>query len=128
MFYYFYKKGSEDIYNYELVYGIIALLLGIVIIVGNQMIGALLRMAIGIWILYNGVIRLGLAVKLQKLNPDNKIWISMLILAIVILFCGIYIIATPGIVMVTIGIVMIVYAIMDIIEEIIFMRNVKDLA
>ena len=120
-------KDSYDLYNDELVYGIMAILLGIVVIVCNGMIETVLRVLIGLWIIYSGAMRFALALKIQKLNVDNKIWISVLLISLVILFCGIYIVANPGAVMVTIGIVMIVYGIMDIAEEIIFMRNVKNM-
>ena len=124
---YFKVKGSYDLYNYELVYGIIACLLGIVVIVCSGMIEALLRILIGIWIVYSGAMRLGLAMKLQKLDTDNKIWVPMLLIAIAMLICGLYIIAVPGTIMMTIGIIMVIYGIMDIIEEVIFMKNVKDI-
>ena len=124
---YFKVKGSYDLYNYELVYGIIACLLGIVVIVCSGMIEALLRILIGIWIVYSGAMRLGLAMKLQKLDADNKIWVPVLLIALAMLICGLYIIAVPGTVMMTIGIIMVIYGIMDIIEEVIFMKNVKDI-
>lgn len=124
---YFKVKGSYDLYNYELVYGIIACLLGIVVIVCSGMIEALLRILIGIWIVYSGAMRLGLAMKLQKLDTDNKIWVPVLLIALAMLICGLYIIAVPGTVMMTIGIIMVIYGIMDIIEEVIFMKNVKDI-
>lgn len=124
---YFKVKGSYDLYNYELVYGIIACLLGIVVIVCSGMIEAILRILIGIWIVYSGAMRLGLAMKLQKLDADNKIWVPVLLIALAMLICGLYIIAVPGTVMITIGIIMVIYGIMDIIEEVIFMKNVKDI-
>lgn len=124
---YFKVKGSYDLYNYELVYGIIACLLGIVVIVCSGMIETILRILIGIWIVYSGAMRLGLAMKLQKLDADNKIWVPVLLIALAILICGLYIIAVPGTVMMTIGIIMVIYGIMDIIEEVIFMKNVKDI-
>lgn len=124
---YFKVKGSYDLYNYELVYGIIACLLGIVVIVCSGMIEALLRILIGIWIVYSGAMRLGLAMKLQKLDADNKIWVPVLLIALAMLICGLYIIAVPGTVMMTIGIIMVIYGIMDIIEEVIFMKSVKDI-
>lgn len=124
---YFKVKGAYDLYNYELVYGIIACLLGIVVIVCSGMIETLLRILIGIWIVYSGAMRLGLAMKLQMIDSDNKIWVAVLLIALAMLICGLYIIAVPGTVMMTIGIIMIIYGIMDIIEEIIFMKNVKDI-
>lgn len=124
---YFKVKGSYDLYNYELAYGIIACLLGIVVIVCSGMIEAILRILIGIWIVYSGAMRLGLAMKLQKIDTDNKIWVPVLLIALAMLICGLYIIAVPGTVMMTIGIIMVIYGIMDIIEEVIFMKNVKDI-
>ena len=122
---YFIHKGSYDLYNYELVFGIIACLLGIVVIVASSMIETLIRVVIGFWIVYSGAIRLGLALKLQKLEVDTKVWVSVLLMALIMLFCGIYIIAVPGIIVTTIGVLMIIYGIMDLVEEIIFKRNEK---
>lgn len=124
---YFNAKGEYDLYNYELVYGIMAILLGIIVMACSGMIETILRILIGIWIIYSAVMRLGLALKLQKIDSDNKIWVAVLLIALAILLCGLYIIATPGIIVMTIGVIMVVYAIMDIVEEIIFMKNVKDL-
>lgn len=122
---YFKMKDNNDLYSDEIVYGSIAILLGIVVIVCNGMIETLLRILIGLWIIYSGVMRIDISLKLQKANIDNKIWVAVLIIALIMLICGTYIIANPGAVMVTIGIIMIIYGIMDIIEEIIFMKNVK---
>ena len=124
---YFKMKGSYDLYNYELVYGIIAILLGIVVIVWNGMIETLLRIFVGIWIIYSGAMRFGLALKLQKMESDNKVWLVVLLISLAILFCGIYVLANPGTVVMTVGIIMVVYAVMDIIEEIIFIKKVKNL-
>ena len=124
---YFNAKGEYDLYNYELVYGIMAILLGIIVMACSGMIETILRILIGIWIIYSGVMRLGLALKLQKIDSDNKTWVGVLLIALIILVCGLYIIATPGVLIMTIGVIMVVYGIMDIIEEVIFMKNVKDL-
>ena len=123
---YFKAKGSYDLYNYELVYGIIAILLGLVVIVCSNLIEAFLRIAIGIWIIYSGAMRLGLSVKLQKLEASNAAWGTVLLIAIAMILCGLYIITVPGAIIATIGILMVVYSIMDIIEEVIFMQNIKN--
>ncbi len=128
IFEYFKTKGSYDLYNYELVYGIIAILLGLVVILCSEMIETLLRILVGIWILYSGAMRLGLALKLQKIDNDNRIWIPVLLISLAILICGLFIIANPGTLIATIGIIMIIYAVMDIIEEVIFIKNVKEIS
>lgn len=120
-------KDINSMYSTELSFGVIAALLGIVVIICSDMIEAMIRVLIGIWIVYSGIMRLGLAIKLQKFDSDNRIWLPVLFIALAMLICGIYIISNPGTVMMTIGIIMVVYAIMDIIEEVIFMRNIKNI-
>lgn len=124
---YFKMKDLNSIYSTELSFGIIAALFGIVVIVCSDMIEAMLRVLIGIWIVYSGCMRFGLAMKIHNFDSDNRVWIPVLFIALAMLLCGIYIIASPGAVMMTIGIIMVVYAVMDIIEEIIFIKNVKDI-
>ena len=124
---YFRMKYVNRIYNSELSFGVISALFGIVVIVCSDMIEAMIRILIGIWILYSGIMRVGLALRIQKFDSDNKLWIPVLLIALLMLICGIFIILSPGAVMMTIGIIMVVYAVMDIIEEVIFMRNIKDI-
>lgn len=120
-------KDANSLYSGELSFGIIAVLFGIVVIVCSDMIETLIRILIGIWIVYSGCMRMGVAIKIHKIDSDNMIWVPVFLIALVMLLCGIYIIASPGAVMMTIGIIMLIYAIMDIIEEVIFMKNVKDI-
>lgn len=124
---YFRIKDINSMYSAELSFGVIAALFGIVVIVCSDMIEAMIRVLIGIWIIYSGIMRLGLAMNLQKIDTDNKIWLTVLFIALAMLICGIYIVLNPGTVMMTIGIIIVIYAIMDIIEEIIFMNNMKDI-
>lgn len=124
---YFKFKDVNSLYSSELSFGIIAVLLGLVVIVCSDMIEAMIRILIGIWIVYSGCMRLGLAIKLQKFDSDSRIWIPGLIIAIAMLICGLYIITSQGAIMMTIGIIMVAYAVMDIIEEVIFMKNIKNI-
>lgn len=123
---YFKVRGSYDVYNNELIYGVIAILLGLVVIICSNLIEAFFRIILGIWILYSGAIRLGLSFKLQKLETNNAAWITVLIIATLMILCGLYIITVPGAIISTIGTIMVVYSVMDIIEEVIFMQNIKN--
>lgn len=122
---YFLSKGKYDFYNYDLIFGLMAIVIGIVTIVCSDTIGSIFRIIIGIWIIYSSLIRLSLAMKLRTQNISA--WIYSLILAIAIFICGLYIALNSGSVVMTIGITMIVYAVIDIVEDIIFMKNVKDI-
>ncbi len=122
---YFSAKGKYDFYNYDLIYGLMACVLGIVTIIYSNTIGAIFRIIIGIWIIYSSFIRMSLSFKLKALKLD--IWVYSLILAIVMLVCGLYVTMNAGAIVTTIGIMLIVYSVIDIIEDIIFMRNVKEI-
>ena len=119
---YFVNKGTYDFYNYEFIFGAMAIIMGIITIVFSGTIGTIFRIIIGIWILYSGLIRLGLVSKLKKLELNE--WKYALIIAIAILICGIYVLAKAETIGIAIGVAVIIYSVMDIIEGIIFLKNV----
>lgn len=118
-------KGKYDFFNYDLIYGLMAAVIGIVTICYSSTIGSIFRVIIGIWIIYSSFIRISLSVKLKNLKLN--IWVYSLILAMIMFICGLYITMNSGAVIVTIGVMMIVSSIIDIIEDIIFMKNVKEI-
>ena len=120
------SKGEYDLYQYDMILGILAIILGIVAIIYSSAIAIFLNIVIGIWITYTALIRLSVALKVKKQSNKN-IWIPILILALIMLACGIFIIFNKQVIVATIGIVLIIYSIIDIIEEIIFMKDVKKL-
>ena len=103
------NKGSNS-YSYDLAYGIIAIILGIVAMVYHQEIGTIFRILIGLWIIYSSVIRATLSLQLR--STKSKVWI-------------IYTISNAGTIVVAVGIVVLIYSILDIIEGIIFLNNLK---
>lgn len=112
------QKGSQDLFNYEIVYGILSIVFGVVILINTETLQGLLGIIIGIWIVYSSLMRFALALKLK--NFEIKSWFSTLIIAILMLLCGIYIIFMPDIIIATLGAILLIYAIMDIIEGIVF--------
>lgn len=118
-------KGKYNLYNFDLIYGLIAIILGIVTIVYSTAIGSIFRIIIGIWIIYSSLIRISVAIKLKRI--DISIWIYSLLLAIAMFICGLYVTLNTGAVIITIGAIILAYAIIDIIEDIIFMKNVKEI-
>ncbi len=120
---YIQSKGKNDLYNYELIYGIMSAVIGIVVIVYRGSISYLFGIITGMWIIYSGVVRFSSALKLKKLN--NNLWIYTMIIAIIMFIGGLYVVLTSGTILLTvIGAIMITYAILDIIEDIIFINNV----
>lgn len=118
-------KSKSDLYNYELVYGIMAAIIGIVIMVYSSTISKIFGIIIGMWIVYSSVVRASSALKLKQIK--SNIWIYSLVIAVIMLICGLVVIFNTGAIPATIGAIMITYAILDIIENVIFINNVKKL-
>lgn len=117
------NKAEYSLYNYDIAYGVIAIILGIITIAYSNQIGALFRILIGLWIIYISIIRMNLSLKFRIIK--SNVWIYSFIIAITMFICGMYTIFNSNTIIVTIGILILVYSILDIIENIIFLINVK---
>lgn len=120
---YFVSKGNNNFYNFDLIYGLTAIVIGIVAMVYINIIGSVLRIIIGVWIIYTSFVSINTSLQLRKIGGTTWIW--SLVLAFVMFTCGLYTVINPGTIVVTIGAIMIVYSALDIIESIIFMKNVN---
>ena len=116
-------RGRGEYLNFDLFCGLLATLIGIIAIVYTDAIGAILRIIVGTWIIYSGITRVYLSLKIKEFN--SSIWIFSLILSILMIIFGIYILLNSGAIITFIGSLMIAYAIIDIIESIIFIRKIK---
>ena len=90
------------------------------------MIATFLNLIVGVWIIYSALVRLNVSIKLKN-KVNNRAWIYTLVLAIIMLVCGLYVIFNSTAILAAIGIAFLVYSIIDIIEQIIFMANIKEL-
>ncbi len=122
---YFLSKGKYDFYNYDLIYGIIAIIIGLITIFCSGLLESMFRIVIALWIIYSGLVRLSLSLKLR--TAQIKSWNVSLILSIIMIIGGIYVLLQNGALILTIGIIMLVYSIIDLIESIIFVKYVNEL-
>ncbi len=122
---YFLSKGKYDFYNYDLIYGIIAIIIGFITIFCSDLIESMFRIMIAFWIIYSGIIRLSLSLKLHAVQIH--MWNVSLILSIIMIISGVYILIQNGALILTIGIIMLVYSIIDLIESVIFIKYVDEL-
>jgi len=121
---YFKDRGNTEFYNYDLIYGTVSIFAGIIIMLNSQALETIFRMVVGIWIIYSGIMRIALAIKLKSANAE--VWLPVLILALLMIACGVFISFYPGIIIMTMGASILVYAVMDIIESFIFIKKVDD--
>ena len=124
---YVHEKGQKDLYNYELIFGIMAAVVGVVVIIHGNAISQIFGIIIGMWIIYSSVVRFSSALKLRALN--NNLWIYTVAIAVIMFIGGLYVALSSGAVIISvIGGIMIAYAVLDIIENIIFINNVNKIS
>ena len=117
------EKGNSDLYNYELIYGIMAIVIGLVIIIYRSFITQILGIIVGMWIIYSSIVRFSSSLKLKSLN--NNLWIYAVAVSIIMFIGGLSIALSSGVIIYeVIGAIMIIYAVLDIAESIVFIKNV----
>ncbi len=125
IYYYVMYEGKYNVFNYDLSFGILYIILGIICIIFKTELQSVFRIIIGVSVVYEGILNISLANKI--LFVDKPSGFLSLLLSVLMIICGGFIITTKGIVVTTIGYILIVFAIMNIIESIIFNRNLSKL-
>ena len=119
------QKGQKDLYNYDLILGIMAAVIGVVVITHGSEIIHVFGILIGMWVIYSSVVRFSAALKLK--SSKSNVWLYGVLIAIVMFLIGLYLVFGRGSFFVPIGVIMLTYAILDIVENAIFINNVKKL-
>lgn len=123
MYYYFKYQGKYNIFNYDLSFGIFSIIFGILCIVFKGELQDIFRIFIGIFVIYEGIIKISLSTKLNLI--DTSVGFLSFLLSIMIIICGIYITLNEGIVVATIGYLLVTFSIINIIESVIFKHNLS---
>lgn len=119
---YFAVHGRYDYYNNDLLYGIIALVFGVIAVVLWEQLTGAIGIVVGAWMIYGSLVRMNTAIKLHAAGV--KEWFYVLLLSLVMLALGIYMIVSVGVVVAVVGWVMVAAAVIGIIEDIVFLRHV----
>lgn len=126
----FIAYGVEKLYQYSkektksnsLKYGISIILIGLIIILCGPLIEDIIRIPIGLFMTYIGLIKLDFSLKLKSSNPN--FWLYSAMISILIIVGGIYIIINQNILFVTMGIYLIIYSILNILENLFYTNKV----
>ena len=116
-------RNESNFSNYDLIYGIIAIVISIIMLANANAFATIVRVIIGIWIAYTGIMKLIYVLNLKSLSSSS--WIAVMIMAIITIIAGVYIAIDSSILIMVFGVILIAYAVIDIIEQIIFMINVN---
>lgn len=122
---YYQISGEYDIFNYDFVYGIIAIIFGIFVIFFGEQISNAFSLLIGFWIIYNGIIKFVLSFKINNLDP--KLGIIITILSLITMTCGIVILSCSNAVVVTLGFIILIYSIIELVQGFIYEKNISQL-
>ncbi len=122
---YFVVKGQRDFFNNDLLFGVLALLIGIAAVVMGDNIASVFRIIIGIWMVYESLVRINNAIKLHA--AGIKIWSYVLIVALIMLALGIFITFNAGAVIMLIGWSLIIAGIVGIVSDVMFIQQINTL-
>ena len=120
---YFVVKGQNDFYNNGLLIGVLALLVGITILLVGEDLAGIFRVVIGIWMVYESLVRINTAIKLHSIGI--KAWSYVLIVAICMLAVGIFVTFNQGAVIQLIGWMMILSGVFGILGDVLFIQHVN---
>lgn len=120
--YFFTYKDNYEVFNYELIFGLMTVVIGIITIYYSNTIETILRIIIGIWIIYSSLVKFSVTLRLKNLGLP--VWVYSLVLSILMLLCGLYVILNAGTILATIGIAIIIYSVIDIVEDIIYLKSI----
>lgn len=70
---YFVTKGENDFFNYNLIYGLTAIVIGIVAMAYMNIIWSVSRIIIGVWIVYTSFVRINSAIQIKKIGSSSCI-------------------------------------------------------
>lgn len=127
--YFLFEKEVSMFYSGFLTLGIIELLLGIIMLLYPNIIKTLFPIVTGIIMITKSTLDLRISMLLCKNGYNN--WISIFICSIISILCGLIIIVNPnmgGVALITsIGVIIVLYSISNIIDTIIFKKDIKDI-
>ncbi|MBQ9017710.1 DUF308 domain-containing protein [Candidatus Saccharibacteria bacterium] len=120
---YFVVKGQNDFFNNSLLAGVVSVLVGIAAIVIGEDIANVFRIIIGIWMIYESLVRVDTSIKLHAAGV--KVWSYILIIALAMLALGIFVTFNTGAVVQLIGWMMVLTGIIGIVGDIMFIQQVN---
>lgn len=120
---YYKQNKTATAMTSDFIVGLVAIVIGITAIICSNAIEFATRLVLGVWLLYAGIVKLINSFNLKAAN--ERIWSFTLILAILMIMCGLYIILVSNLAIKLIGLILIIYAIFEIIQYITLPKNLN---
>jgi len=104
----------------SLISAIVLVILGIISIICSSVIETVVRLVVGSWVLYSGVMRL---IGAFNYRQNKTSFIVRLVIASLLIICGLYVILKSNLVFSIIGLFIIVYSVLEIIGYIFYSKK-----
>ena len=121
------KKGQKN--ELDMVYGIVAIILGIIVISNPKAVASIIPFVLGIIIVISSATKLQYSLELKK--EGNHLWSSTMIISLLTLLCGIVLVFNPfqgaEILVKIVGAILFIYGILDIISTIRLRSTIKEI-
>ena len=118
---YIFSKEQKKGINGELILGILTFLVGIVIFVVGEEISHIFRVIVGVWIIYEGLVRMSNAMSLRSADVVN--WSAVMAISIIMLIFGLFITFFDGAMVFLIGWFLIITGLIGLFSDVMFMQN-----
>lgn len=123
---YFMVKGQEDFFNNNLLGGVISVLVGLALLFIGEEIANIFRIAIGIWLVYESLVRLSVAVRLHA--AKIAAWKYVTIFSLMTLVLGVFVTFYDGAVVALIGWMMVLAGVIGVVSDAVFIQYVNKIA
>ena len=124
---YFTFVGIENIFNFNLVYGVLLVIASMFMFIKPNALATLFPIILGIWIIVNSVTKFQYALLLRKAKEEDFVY--TIVISVLTFLWGVVLLINPfeSVLTITkvIGVFIIIYAVLDIVDNIIIRRNLK---
>ncbi len=118
----FISSGRTD--NFLLASSIPAIIIGIVIMFSSKIILSVFGIIIGIWMIYTGIVNLQTSIVWKEYT--SRVWLLSVILSIATICSGVYVLVNSSVILNIIGVIILIYGIINVLENLIFIKNVEN--
>lgn len=108
--------------DYLLVIALVTVIFGTIIIFASDSILSFFRVILGIWVIITGAMDFQITLIWKEFKSPSCI--VAILFSILMMFAGVIILINQNILLTTMGIIIVIYGVLDIVDRIIFMRNV----
>lgn len=120
------KKDRITLLGFNLIYGIISIVIGLFVILNPFAIANILTMGLGLWLLVSGGLKINYSVRLKNIKEQS--WALTLVVGLISIIFGLMVILNPFsklIIVEVIGLFLVVYGVIDLTDILLLKKRAK---